>query len=616
MSRSVYGGRMKSDRRNRWFGVGIAVWATLLFLMVLYIVFDVFPDFLKPAAPATTTRAAQIEDWYCVTCDRAVDIVNIGEPHVEVPVEDGAAELTHTMEYDAPKGTLLTMRCCVSLLELYVNGKEVYAYNYSGHATSPHDPYATRLYQISMPALERGDVLTLKLETLEDREIPVQYMLLGNRQDIMLRIWQTQTVTLITCLSLLVFSLAEIALAVIRRVMHSKVFNRASVWMGVLIFFASLWIGSNSGLFLVLVRNDLLYYLVEMLSLMLMPISGLLYLYYSTPVRSWFLRLFCLLQMVATLVAFGLYLAGITDFDRMLPYIHAALVAVLLYMFYAVLAGKLEHNAFFLTGVLIMLLISVVSLILYYTHLFYPVSQLAKYGMLCFSICMLFYTMTNAVRTSTLAEKAAAAEARMQMVEDELFLSQISSHFFYNTMNVIRGLIKIDPEEAYRLTGNFVKYLRSHVDAIHAQGGVLPFTEELAAVKAYAEVCKVKLNGNLEIVYDLAVTNFIVPALTLEPIVENAIKHGLFPNGGGCVYISSRAEKDAYVVTVRDNGVGFDALDEGVGLSNVRRRLTRYDGCSLTVKSSSGSGTVVEIQYAKPIDIKEIFQDENDAGGR
>ena len=127
------------------------------------------------------------------------------------------------------------------------------------------------------------------------------------------------------------------------------------------------------------------------------------------------------------------------------------------------------------------------------------------------------------------------------------------------------------------------------------------FTEEYRHVQTYLSLEQIRFRGKLDVIYDVDVTDFKLPPLTVEPLVENAVKHGVTKKrGGGVVTISTRKTDDGYVVIVADTGVGFDPdnyMEDGkthIGIRNVKERLQKMVGGSLSI-TSSHEGTIAVV---------------------
>lgn len=199
---------------------------------------------------------------------------------------------------------------------------------------------------------------------------------------------------------------------------------------------------------------------------------------------------------------------------------------------------------------------------------------------------------------------------QLEWEQTNTMINQISTHFFYHTLNALQALIVLKPDAAYKMAGDFSRYLRFNVDAITAAGGVVSFKEELRAVRAYAEINEAQLGERLKVVFDVPEVDFRMPALTLQPIVENAIIHGIKPKvGGGTVTVSLTEDGQNWYIQVADNGQGFDPTkaqkDRSIGLANVCKRIGKFEGCSLKIASAPGRGTTAVLVYRKILENKK-----------
>lgn len=196
-------------------------------------------------------------------------------------------------------------------------------------------------------------------------------------------------------------------------------------------------------------------------------------------------------------------------------------------------------------------------------------------------------------------------EERLIQQRVAIMLSQIQPHFLYNVLTSIRALCRIDPRQAETALVDFTNYLRANLNSLKDEQCV-PFTRELEHTHHYTELEKMRYGQDLTVVYNTPVIQFSLPALTLEPIVENAVRHGVMQREqGGTVTITTAEDAQHYLITVADDGVGFDTTRIGqmgsihVGLVNVRQRLESMCGGELTIRSQPDKGTVAVISIPK-----------------
>ena len=184
-----------------------------------------------------------------------------------------------------------------------------------------------------------------------------------------------------------------------------------------------------------------------------------------------------------------------------------------------------------------------------------------------------------------------------------IMMSQIRPHFIYNTLGSIEQLCEIDPPKAGELVHNFAKYLRGNFGELDNPQPIL-MSQEMEHVHHYTSIENVRF-PDMTFAFEMNSNDFHIPALTIQPIVENAIKHGLMKlSEGGTIKVISYETEDSYCVLVEDNGIGFDTsvlLDERkhVGLRNIRGRLQAMVNGTLEIESVVGEGTKVLITIPK-----------------
>ena len=238
------------------------------------------------------------------------------------------------------------------------------------------------------------------------------------------------------------------------------------------------------------------------------------------------------------------------------------------------------------------------------SYMFLPfvavIVQMFYYGIslvnIAISISMILMFVASMIEQN---ENLARKEKEAADLRISIMISQIAPHFIYNTLTSIKEMCSSEPEMAGELTGQFAEYLRGNLESLNMDKPV-PFDRELSHVKCYAAIEEKRFAGRVKVEYDIQDDEFLIPALTLQPIVENAIKHGLCKKrGGGTVIIHTERKDDSVYVTVTDNGAGFDMNKlEGdgkvhVGIRNVKERLSNMTGGSLNIESRVGEGTKV-----------------------
>ena len=211
------------------------------------------------------------------------------------------------------------------------------------------------------------------------------------------------------------------------------------------------------------------------------------------------------------------------------------------------------------------------------------------------TVCLVFYLWLH-LRFEREYEQALLTEQRTKIM-----ISQIQPHFLFNTLTTIQAFCKTDPDRAADVVESFSRYLRQNLDSL-SEEDLIPFEKEIDHTSAYAYIEMTRF-PNVRVTFDTPDVDFDLPSLSVQPIVENAIRHGVRIREQGVVRVTSRREGDFHVVEVSDNGVGFDVSElerlspsEHIGLGNVKERLRLLCDGKLDVTSVPGEGTTVTMR--------------------
>lgn len=222
---------------------------------------------------------------------------------------------------------------------------------------------------------------------------------------------------------------------------------------------------------------------------------------------------------------------------------------------------------------------------------------------LVMAVCILmYYSYLTSVYHHLQNEAISRRDRQIERDKMTILREQIQPHFIYNSLNVIRTLIRIDSASALTALDDFSAYLQAHFRAIQ-HDTLVTFDQELRNVRAYLALAQADYTRQFEIVYDLQVTSFRLPPLSLEPLVENAVMHGI-PESGGVIRIATSSTGDWYIITVTDNGTGNTASPSprskhlSVGIQNTRTRLEMLCGGSLELIPAP-DGMTAKIMIAK-----------------
>ena len=198
----------------------------------------------------------------------------------------------------------------------------------------------------------------------------------------------------------------------------------------------------------------------------------------------------------------------------------------------------------------------------------------------------------------------AQEEKKNREAQITLMLSQIQPHFIYNSLSSISTLITIDPNRAQASLDDFTDYLRMNLSSI-TDTRLIPFEKELKHIKTYLSLEKIRFNDRLNVIYNIKTTDFDVPPLTIQPLVENAVKHGILKKiEGGTVTLKVYEDDLSYIIEVIDDGIGFNINDidfneDHYGLNNIRYRITESLNGTIEFNSEINVGTKVIVKFSK-----------------
>lgn len=223
-------------------------------------------------------------------------------------------------------------------------------------------------------------------------------------------------------------------------------------------------------------------------------------------------------------------------------------------------------------------------------------------------------------RQERLEKELAETKEHLEQLKIKNFTSQMQPHFLYNALASIREIVLDEPEYASNLLCDFTTYLRACLRSVTSDA-LIPFSQELSNIEAYTHIEKIRFGDKLTIKYNCMETDFSIIPLSIQPLVENAIRHGIYERGedGGIVAVRSFRKKDRIEILVEDNGVGFDydaimqeikdGTRDSAGMFNLIYRFEKILHAKVTVESQPNVGTRVTVS----IPLEEV-SNESDTG--
>ena len=290
------------------------------------------------------------------------------------------------------------------------------------------------------------------------------------------------------------------------------------------------------------------------------------------------------------------YIAPDHQYTRgsLFPLLMAPLALIMLLTIAALFKRRKQLSNRIFAALLIYLLPTALLIILY---MFAPVDIFLSLWMVLCAQTMFGLILTDNIEQFVRQQQEIAHQRASVMV------LQMRPHFIYNTLMSIYSLCNQDPGKARQVTKDFTDYLRKNFTAV-ASENLIPFSAELEHTRAYLAVEQAQYEEMLTVDYDTPFIRFRLPPLTLQPIAENAVKHGIDPYAGPLhISIRTRQTSDGCEITVENNGPDFNPINDNephIALANIRQRLQMMCGGELTIAPRDGGGTVVTMTIQTP----------------
>ena len=313
---------------------------------------------------------------------------------------------------------------------------------------------------------------------------------------------------------------------------------------------------------------------------------------------TFFLALLCISAALSQLL-------GWAEIRAFVPVIYGTIIAGLLIVFgIRFYRMRKSHSEWGADSDMIALAVLAVGALLdgynYYTQ---HTSSRLVYMMAAFLFYIIFYIITGVISFMDIytRQQLLLADQKTQLIQSRTaaMMGQIRSHFVFNILNAISGMCKYDPQRADQTVVCFARYLRTNIDIMQDDHPV-SFRTALKHLEDYIALEQIRFGDKIQFIKEIEAEDFLMPSMILQPIVENAIKHGLMPKAsGGTITLRTCRESGEIRISIHDDGVGFDTESAGrqqsVALKNVQLRLQYIANGKLDVESTPGEGTTVTV---------------------
>lgn len=511
-------------------------------------------------------------------------------------------------------GSPILFRVSNIRVQLYKNDTEIYSFGqpgtYPSFSKSPGNQWDVLLAPGGVAA---SDTITIRLENIYPRNneqafnLFLENLFMGDSGVLFRDLVTTSGSSLLLGGFILLMGLVLLAAVIILKIIRTPL-SWAPFHLSLFTIASGLWIFLDFHIISLLVTTNVFTNILDILSLsLIMPFLGL-YLLDFVKSRARHAISGCVYAGLAFTLFFLLVQSlGIWDgYELLTPLtlLDAAAVIVILFSLIYENAHNPQRDTRFILFSCGICFIGFGDIVNYYLG-FLPFNLFFKLGFTLFILAQFSYMIRYARNTLAAARKTQALEKELVQNRIAIMLSQIQPHFLFNALTAIKQLCAIDPAKAEEAVGQFAGFLRGNLDSL-THTGAIPFEKELTHIENYLSLEKMRFGKRLSIAYDIDVSDFSLPPLTVQPLVENAVRYGVTKKpSGGTVTLSTRETEDAVILTISDDGVGFDPSakkEDGrshIGIDNVRSRLENQCSGHLTVSTVPGNGTTATIILPK-----------------
>ena len=470
---------------------------------------------------------------------------------------------------------------------VYINGKDIE--DDVGLTFSFRNPYFTQ--QDMDPIYD-----TMSMLCYGEKDVPYAVLL------------KEQTLSIILSLAICFLGLFAFTLA---GVLYKKVLLK-NLTLALLAIVGGIYVLTDSVCaFLPLwINNQLLCMITDEFTTYLLPIAAFLYIrqYIKVKRDQVYLNILVIGSCVVAIAGYIMQFIGFADLLHsqvfLMIFTDLGVIGSTVALFYEAFFAKDNDSKKFLLSISPMILASLFDALNAWLH-FAPGKSMIRLGFLLSISAQLYFLIIETIQHNKEMAQIQKMEYDLLQMRISIMASQIQPHFLYNSLTSIAQLCEKNPQQAKKSTIEFADYMRHNMNSIKNSKPV-PFAMELNHLKTYLSLEQMRFGDDLKIVFDIETTDFEIPSLAVQPLVENAVKHGVgMKEDGGTVMISTREYDDRYEIVVSDDGVGFDTtkkLDDGrthVGMENVKNRLQTMCNAEVIITSEINKGTVSKIIIPK-----------------
>lgn len=521
--------------------------------------------------------------------------------------------LTGRFSEEIPDDQFLILSVCDVWIEIEADGK-VLAHNRTQHGAKTNTPGMTFLF---IPGSEIPDDTDIKITynnpyaidySLTPIEDSMQSLCYGEKDVPYISLLQECSTSIVISLAICFLGLFAFTLA---GLLWKKIQLRNLALSFLAIVGGIFALTDTVRMYLPLwVENPVHCLLIDEFTMFLLPVAAFLYIrqFFETQRVKYYMNFLVGGALLLGMLAYLFQIVGFMDIlisqYYIMMFVYAGIVGVIVSLVYEGFFRKADSPKKLLATLAPLILASVFDSLNIWLA-FAPGKSSLRLGLLITIALQLYFLIVETIRHNKEAAEFEKMQHELLQMRIAIMVSQIQPHFLYNSLTSIAQMCEKDPPQAKKAIIEFADYMRHNMNSLKDEKPV-PFEKELSHLKTYLWLEKMRFGDDLNIVFDIGTTDFLIPSLAVQPLVENAVKHGVgMKEDGGTVKISTAEYEDRFEIVVSDDGVGFDSSvpkNDGrshVGMENVHNRLKTMCNATMDIRSAVGEGTTVTIKVPK-----------------
>ncbi len=522
----------------------------------------------------------------------------------------GTVKLRGHLSEEVGQGEMLMFKLNNLLCNLQVDGTTIYE-SHLEQNQNVIQSFGEKWIIIAVPQISESDLIEVELQSIYKNTNKIQFndflkkIYAGSAEGLLQEILVRNRMGLFVSIMTLTIGMVAYLITIILQIMKSTI-NESSRYLSKFVFVCGLWFLVKNEVIVLSFHNATILSYLDIMCQYGIIIFGLEYaISLCKDLRKKWLEACHFLALIYVVIVTTIQLMTRVDYQSFM-FIGITLNVVFILSILVCILYEGMHTREEEIKRLLLLSISVliggIAEAVNYTSGRFPVSYLFSCCFGIFAVAQLSAYILQMKRASEAIAKSYEMENELIQSRISIMLSQIQPHFLYNSLSAIKYLCDKDPKLAGKAVEHFSFFLRGNLDSLKSTARIT-FQKEMEHVNNYLYLEKLRFGERLTIFYDIQEEHFMIPTLTIQPIVENAVRYGVtMKEEGGSVTIATRKEGEEIIIIIEDDGVGFDinaktdASRNHIGMENVRNRIRIQSKGDIIFKSIPGVGTYVEIR--------------------